>query len=255
MRTGLLIIVLLALAGAGASAGAQTTASPTPRPTPPPGPLLNKAPDFAAWTIVSVLLSTDGRNPTGKAASGKPPAMVTTITKTNETRHYLTRHRIRKVQDGSQEEVWQQGQYLVTHESMWKEAQMGFASAVEDTTAGDFPEFGWISADNFLGVQEVDGVPCLVFDAIVMVGGGKSGSSRDTAPGKDAGMGATRVHEHACIDLATRLPRLLQEADLLSHYTFQTPPTEMLVLPPADQAMINSYMKDTAARLRPPQHP
>ena len=255
MRTMLLIVILLAFAGANAPVGAQTAASPTPRPTPPPGPLLNKAPDFAAWTIVSERLSTDGRNPTGKAASGKPPAMVTTITKTNETRHYVTRHRIKKVQDGSQEEVWQQGEYLVTHESMWKGAQLGFATLREDTPAGDFPEFGWISADNFLGVQAVDGVQCLVFDATVMIGGGKSGSSREAAPGKDSGMAAAQVHEHACIDLETRLPRLLQEADILSRYSFQTPPAEMLVLPAADQEMINTHLRDTAARLRPPQHP
>ena len=255
MRTVFLIVVLLALAGAAAPVGAQTAASPTPRPTPPPGSLLNKAPDFAAWTIVSERLSTDGRNAESKPASRKPPEIVTTVTKTNQTRHYLTRHRVRKIQDGSQEEVWQQGQCLVTHQSMWKAAQLGFASVREDTPAGDFPEFGWISADNFVGVQAVEGVPCLVFDATVTIGGGKSGAAGETVPGRDSGMAAAHVHEHACIDLETRLPRILQESDILSHYTFQTPPTDMLVLPAEDQAMINTYLRDTAARLRPPQHP
>jgi hypothetical protein len=257
MRTLFLFLFVMGTACAGGPASAQTAASATPAPTPPAGPLLNKAPDFASWTIVSQRVPADASPAEIKSASAKAPEIVTTITKTNQTRHYVTRHRIRKIRDGSQEEVWQQGPYLVTHESMWQAAQLGFASVREDLPTCDFPEFGWISAGNFVDVEQVEGKPCLVFDATIVIGAGRpsSGSGRDTAPSRDPSKVEERVHEHAWIDLETRLPRMLQEADMLSHYTFQAPPTDMLALPPADQAMINAYSRDNAARLRPPQAP
>ena len=260
MRTLFLIFLLLGMACAGRLASAQTAppATATPAPTPPPGPLLNKAPDFASWTIVSQRVSADAAPPPSKSGAAKPPDVVTVITKTNQIRHYVTRHRVRKIKDGSQEEVWQQGPYQVTHESMWQAAQLGFASIREDLPTSDFPEFGWISAGNFVDVEPFEGKPCLVFDATIIIGSGAPRSdspSRETAPSRDSSKIQERVHEHAWIDLDTRLPRMLQEADILSRYTFQAPPTDMLALPPADQIMINAYLRDNAARLRPPQAP
>ena len=243
MKISSLIVVLLILALTGRAASAQTTASPTPRPTPPPGPFLDKAPDFSSWTIVMQRVSAGG-----KVVAGKAPEILVSITKTDQTRHYVVRHRVRKIQDGSQEEVWQQGPYVVTHESMWKTPQLGFETARENTAAADFPDFSWINTDNFVGVQQVEGVPCLVFDA--MIAGGTEKTDENRAIGAKA-----QIHVHACIDLATRLPKTSLNADMASSYTFQTPPKAMLALPPADQEMINTYLRDTAARLRPPQHP
>ena len=252
MKTLILLVALLGIAGA---ACAQTPPASTPRPTPPPGPLLDKAPDLAAWSIASQRVPTGPPATDNKPAPNKSAEMVTTITKTNQTRHYVVRHRVKKVYDGSQEEVWQQGPYVVTHESMWKGAQLGFETTQEDTPFADFPEFGWISAANFVGVQSVEGAACLVFDATIIVGGRKSGAGREPGGDKEARSDTGQVHEHACIDLETRLPRLLQNADMVSRYTFQTAPPAMLTLPAADQEMINAYLKNNAQRLQAPQAP
>ena len=252
MKTVILLIILSSIAG---MAQAQTSPASTPRPAPPPGQLLNKAPDLAASTIVSPRVPASAQTSGNKPATNRSAEMVTTITKTNQTRHYVVRHRIKKVYDGSQEEVWQQGPYVVTHESMWKGAQLGFETVQEDTPTADFPEFGWISAANFVGVQQVEGAACLVFDATIIVTDRKAGSTREPGAGKDSQSDAGQVHEHACIDLETRLPRTLQNADMVSRYTFQAAPGAMLTLPAADQEMINVYLKNNAQQLRAPQAP
>ena len=254
MKTRLLIVLLAALTGAVVRLPGQTPAPP--RPTPPPGPLLNKAPDFAAWTVVSQRApatpgAADARPPTGKG-----PEMVTTVTKTNQTRHFVIRHRVKKTRDGGQEEIWQQGPYVVTHESMWQAAQLGFENTREDTAAADFPEFGWISEANFVGVQSVEGAACLVFDATITIGGKpESGDGTSKTTDRNSGGRQVQVHERAYIDQDTRLPRVLISADMVSRYTFQDAPGDPLALPVPDQEMINAYLKNNAARLRAPQPP
>ena len=252
MKTLPLIVLLAAMTGAASRLPAQTPAAP--RPTPPPGPLLNKAPDFAAWTIVSQRVPADARTMEVKPPSGKGPEMVTTITKTDQTRHYVIRHRVKKTRDGGEEEIWQQGPYVVTHESMWQAAQLGFENTREDTPAADFPEFGWISAANFVGVQSVEGAACLVFDATITVGG-TPGAGRETSKAAEQNGSGAQVHERAYIDQDTRLPRVLVNADVVSRYAFQNAPGDPLVLPAPDQEMINAYLKNNAARLRAPQPP
>lgn len=251
MRTLSLIVVFVSMAVMGGPASAQTSASPTP----PPGPLLNKAPDFAAWTIISQRVPAALAAAEPKPASPKLPQVVTTITKTGHVRHSVIRHRVRKIDDGSGEEVWQEDQYVVTHESVWKGAQLDFNATSEDTPMADFPEFGWISAANFVGVQQVQGAACLAFEATIIVGGGGKESGGEGGKGNDASMPGAQLHERGFIDLKTRLPKFLLNGDILSSYTFETAPGAMLVLPPADQAMIDSYLNDNAARLRAPQPP
>ena len=189
-----------------------------------------------------------------KPPSGKGPEMVTTITKTNHTRHLVIRHRVRKTRDGGQEEIWQQGPYVVTHESMWQAAQLGFENTREGTPAADFPEFGWISAASSVGVQSVEGTACLVFDATITIGG-KPETGRETSKAAEPNGSGAQVHERAYIDPDTRLPRVSVNADVVSRYTFQNAPGDPLVLPAPDQEMIDAYLKTNAARLRAPQPP
>ncbi len=255
MKTFALLCILLATVTVGFDASAQTAASPaptvaspTPRPTPPPGPLLNKAPDFSAWTVIMQVGSGQndkGARPGGHtgAQASPPPESVASITKTG-----LIRHIIKKTREGGQEDVWRQGDYVLTNESSWgQQVQVEVKPSQNGVPTGDFPDLDWISASNFVGIKQVDGTPCLVFDGTVLRGDAQLLKQYNSKQEEQA--------NRAYIDLDTRLPRISQTPTSVSRYVFQSAPTTMLVLPANLQAMIDARVRIEESLKRMPMHP
>ena|SRR5215210_941075 len=206
--------------GAGLTLHAQEAA---PQPTVPPGPLLNKAPALAQWTVT---IKSAGETPAASPAPGEkgekpqPPAGNERIgvVQTGNIRHEV---RVRGTQVTS--DAWSVDGTYITVDPSTKVARV---SAGGGASTQDFPEIAWVSAKNFSGIQDVSGKKCIVFKD-------KLETYADSGEKIDA---------VAYVDLETRLPVAMQKGDVYT-YQFGAPPQAPLTPPQNIAEALEKYRK------------
>jgi hypothetical protein len=205
-------IIALSLCTFTSVLGQQPAATATPSPTLPPGPLLNRAPEMASWTITFRAVA----NPTGGGTKteGRPIADPTDfralIAKTGSIYHIqITMGSGMKVEkwclNNAQVTAMPNAAYPVLSTTGSKDAYYMDFSKV------DFPGFEWIGPQNFAGIKNVAGMDCLIF------------RDRLTEP----------AEMQAVIELKTRLPLYLQVGEALTAFQYSPPPAAILA-PPAN---------------------
>ena len=242
--------------GLASALNAQEPSQPTPRPTPPPGPLLDKAPEMAQWTVTSKtsiarpIADPEGKGqPTpspsasasgGQKATASPTDQTTTVVKTKSLRFEQT-----MLSGGAKIQKWFVPDMQITLRGA--SAPVVTLSGVTrnnyyvDYSKSDFLGFEWISPQNFTGITKVSGQDCLVFKDKVKVDPESS-----TAP---------RAAAVACIALDSRLPVALQLDQEVRTYQFGAPPTDMLELPQDVALVVEKWRKTLRQAALPPGRP
>ena len=181
---------------------AISVASLVAQEPPPAPPLIATAPAISRWTIV-----TEAVNASASPAARGPE---TVVCKAGNRRLEVT-----TTAQGTKSES-----FAVNGLSFQK--RPGFAPGdiyVENAGSGDFPEFSWVKAENFVGTRTEAGKKFHVYAwtpaAMVM---NPNGSSRQVAPAVPGTQGG-KVLE-AWIDASTRLPARLVHPTFRKIYTF-----------------------------------
>ncbi len=194
-----------------------------------PGPLLNRAPAFAKWTITCAY--SDAAQPGSPQEKHFAPALqIVTVTKTNNI------YDEQKVySDGSKEESWHVGSLQIEATSFTNGKLMiytpnSFGSGgidpllYTDYTASDFPNLAWLSPRNYKGVQKNKKGEYMVF--------------KDSIQNPFPGLNSATSDATATIDSLTRLPVQIKTAAVTLNYIFETPPQGLLVLPSDVQRLL-----------------
>lgn len=189
----------------------------------PPPPFLAAAPAVSRWTIATEAAAT------GSAAV--PRGLVVTVNKSGKHRLEIT-----ITPQGTRSES-----FVVNGLSFQK--RPGFAPGdiyVESAAPGDFPEFAWVKAENFMGTKTEGAKKYHVYAwTPASIAMDPTGSSRQVAPARSGAQGGKTVE--AWIDAETRLPARLVHPTFRRVYTFaKSSPSE--ALPSAEiRARVESY--------------
>lgn len=237
MKTSLLICLPLLLCGSGLWA---QKANPTPANLPPGPPIQKRAPDFSQWLITTTVSGTaalndqtDAAHRTAKAPEGSSTAKMM-VTKTGNI------YRVEHLDDAKQLwTVWASG---ATQIMVWPDKQSCADLAASnnpdvpnpfmtDFSVTDFPGFGWIGWDKYSEMKPYKGMKCIVFKQQQHVG------SDDSSAGEQS---KTLM---AYVDLYTRLPVALVDADEAHLFEWKPAPTAMLSLPPTALAVVQQGQK------------
>lgn len=199
------------------------------------GPLLKCPPDMAQWTV-AFEYPEDKKKPDGSPPPPPLPYFRLRPAKVDTTRtRHMTREDLTDF-NGCHRENWyvERTQYSKRHgESAWSQHEAssshGAAPDPEFTPlpACVFRDVGWLTSENFMGLVDYAGRPCLVF----LPGGANGNAAVDLddlarKPEKLEALGAW-----AFVDEATRLPVAIRWQNTTRTFTFGTPPTAMLTLP------------------------
>lgn len=228
------------------------------KPPLPAGPLIKSAPDFAAWQVTFQYppKSTAHSAKAGEANPSTPKAgriAQCTVTKTLPNRCEVA------VDESGQKTVfWCAGKIQYTYRPGYNPPFMSIPGNPGDDSyrdmAQDFPEFRWISKENFVGVKAMSGRDCLVFQAAIsraalepekkvdpeweqinrVLTGNIADAGGQKSPGKpldDPQKTSPTAASIAYVDLVTRLPVLLSLPSETRSYKFLPAPTAILPLP------------------------
>ena len=227
----------------------------TPASPPPSGPLPKRAPDFSQWvaTYSNVPASprkqggTPGQESSSTGSNASKPVVTkrVEVTKTGQLRHLVTVE-----PDGSRSELWFNGDMEVVCLEGWKfpwitqarDPRNPFAMNFSKT---DFPEFGWVSAKNYVGIQQLGGRECLVFGECLPIEEEEVESASAT-PGNSGAVPRARNMRSstAYIDRETRLPVMLVRNGDIVAFQFGPTPQAMLVFPANIRAAIEAQAKE-----------
>lgn len=197
----------------------------------PDGPLFQRAPEFAQWTVSYTYLIPKPES--AAAPPSAPPVRIQklTVVKTNTT--YWER---RIFTDGSTQESWRIGSMQVSLSANSKTPQIYEPSSFPSDVTGmsiaspslytdysqtDFPGIEWITAQNYLGIAHDSDHDLLVFQR--------------NAP--DASV---------YIDEQTRLPKRLETSEAVAIFVFEAPPQVPLSLP----RTITDFLERRAAAVK-----
>lgn len=239
MKPKLILFTLLLAAAAQAQ-----QAAPSPDAL-PPGPLLNKAPDFAQWTITAkssgAAVPTAEGEDQGAAKKEKEKERPQGDLRIGTIQTGKVRHQVRV--KGSQVigDLWTVEGATVSIDPHSKMPQV--AGGGGGTAEADFPGLEWISANNFAGIQGVGGRKAIVFkgraDYLI--------DAESTLP--------EQVDATAYIDLETRLPIAMKRGDVYT-FEFGPKPQTMLTPPPAvSQALVDARQRALRSAARPAPEP
>jgi len=178
----------------------------------PPGPILNQAPAFAEWQITYFYGNpARGNSPPPSTGSGKPPPDPNLPKLFTMTRTKPLWRAVFVNMGGQRSELLWDGEFRFTigpkdTDVTYTAPGIGISGLDHYSSQGDFPDVGWVSVDNYLGVQK--GTTFWVFQQ-----------------GPDGPM--------AWIDFNTHFPvRWQSPTGEVRTYQFHDPPTELLVVPP-----------------------
>ena len=198
----------------------------------PDGPLLQRAPEFARWTVTiefagafpSVDKSDGSQKPAGSGSASK-----TTVTKTNNIYSMNA-----MVSDGRVWKKWSKNSVTATINPDTKTIVLGINTSgelfpSEDFSKSDFPNVAWVSAENFSRIETFQGKKCMFFTKTVIL-------PRMNEPQSDAETSASPLPPvtetlTAHIDLDSRLPVHARKGILEYTYEFLAPPEAMLPIP------------------------
>ncbi len=261
-----LLFSLLLMAGIARAQEAQDG----PANVLPPPPWLKKAPEMSHWVITYTALP--GKTGTQPQESVPPSSDSNTSAKIPpKTIEVIKAGKIILEQitggTGATIQKWRQNGLLLMKSSENKDWFVGanpppndlFEEADYSTT--DFAGFNWLSSQNFVGIQVIQGSKCLVFkDKILNL------SSSDTAAIRGAesrrilyellanpkmtptsaanmDMSKYKVNAEADIDLKTLLPVSLRIGDTNRAYHFLSPPSSEPDLPEDGRLAYKKYQK------------
>jgi hypothetical protein len=215
-----------------------------------PGPLLNRAPDYSQW-LVSVKSGTTSavEVPTARTSYDQR----TLIRKTGTIRDVIT-----VTGTGQRTDKWCEGglQASVTPGggtpgvSMYTPTAL-FNTGYTDYSKSDFPGFEWISRNNYIGRQTMQGVDCIVFRDPPA----PDASSTPAASPAAASQVIPPIGRTAYIAAEGRLPVLLQVDNVTTSYQWMQPPTAPLTPPPAVQAALDQARARLDVAAKPPAAP
>ena len=228
----------------------------------PPGPLIQpSAPNFSTWTITCAY-STPAEKAAGRqqafqqslakmAASdpvmakflakrpaeteARPRALQIRMTKTDDVRQQAT-----TFEGGKQEESWVMGGVRMKKDPFSGKISLATGGEAVDG-AGDFPEFTWISKDNFRGIKRIEGRDCLIFEGKVGRGILDNANLALGANAQDLSEDAF-IQSLAAVDMETRLPVMQKWEDQTRSYAFGVPPAQKLSLPEDFLRVVNQSL-------------
>ena len=241
-QAAILFLVLL-------SAG-QLFAQKSPAEIPPPSPpFVADPPELSKWSIVVTKAKGD---PSGTQA----PEVQTTATRSNGLEYFVVNSR------GKKQEFWYFNNTSFTpannDPSQIVPMAAPGAGPMPDgslgslTTGPGFPGFWWLGLNCYKDVVKYNGRNCYHYLLVPPPEPAKEEVKKAPSTTKviggtvftfeDEGTSAPRpkpLEAEAWIDVETKLPVALRTGGLLHTYTFESPPTSMLTLPPAVMAALN----------------
>ena len=248
MRTYRRLSIFLILLGVALHAQAQQPAA-TPPPL-PPGPLINRAPDPAQW-LVSVKSGSPSTDP---APIPDPRAKYDKrmlVRKSGAIRYEIlvdgTGQRLDRWFMGIAEATFYPGQNdpVVTMEGATIGA--GGRTNYTDYSKSDFPDFDWITAGNYTGIQTCSGLTCIVFH---------DGPATLASPAANAAAPPVPVTgKTAYIEIKSRLPVRLEVDDVANYYQWEQPPPTPLTLPQGVQDKLAAIQANAARAAIAPAGP
>jgi len=238
MKTSLLIC--LALLVCGSSLWAQK-ANPTPADLPPGPPIEARAPDPSQWLITTTLSGTaalDDQPNAAKSAAKAPEGPSTTkimVTKTGNI------YRVEHLDEARQ--LWTVFASGATQIMVWPDRHSAAELAASnnpdaqnpfmtDFSATDFPGFKWVGWDKYSEMKSYKGIKCIVFrgeQQLVDSGNPSAGKQNKTVI--------------AYVNVETRLPVVLVDADEANIFEWKPAPKGMLTLPPSALAVLQQRQK------------
>ncbi len=207
----------------------------------PPGPLLRTAPEFAQWVVT---ITSSASEKTVPAEKPKPFQRRLVTIKAGSTRHDVASDFVGKILS----DIWIIDQFQILIDPTTKTLRISTGAVVDAALpVRDFPELGWVSGKNYIGMQKVAGKDCLVFrDKVGLTEHGpKSNGAQQPPSGEMLSM-------MAYVDGETRLPVLIQKDIEIYSFQFGTPPSAALT-PPLDlqQAITSLRRRQLRAAERP----
>jgi len=249
--------LFLALLATASFASAQTSNEPGP---PPASSLIRtQAPDFSQWVIEyqyppKAAKSDDGETNDLQAMAARDPAVATLLRKNPDlvrqaasqrlsvvrvTRTGPVSHEELAYEDGTTEEHGFTGKYRLTRPD--RKAKISVVSSAR-STGSDFPEFSWITRENFTGGSKSGGRDCITFqmetDPMRIDDPGMYEVLLERQRAKEGGAEGTntpsgeKTQVFAVIDAETKLPLTLRMGKTSRRYKFFDAPKQSLVLPP-----------------------
>jgi len=260
-------------------------AAPSPSVPPlPGGPFLKRAPDFSTWTVNCTGNPTAGGGlaASGTAAAGQDqqkqrkqqkqkegPVSKLTVVKTGSkmVEFYVDA-------DGQRHEIWHVGGLRIV-------VQLGDGPLIFSESAktallspdygggdiysinfssSDFAGLEWLSPSTYSGIVKYQGSDCIVFKGSVSPLSAREQMLERVYIEQSRAMGqsvpdALKVPAVAYIDLATRLPHLVQFGDEKCVYQYDPSPPAELQLPPELAGPAKEYEQRIARLSAPASRP
>jgi hypothetical protein len=237
MKTALLIWLPLILCGSGVWA---QKANPTPADLPPGPPIEKRAPGFSQWLITTTLSGTAALDDQAVAASNDaktpkaPSATKIMITKTGNI------YRVEHLDEARQ--LWTVFASGATQIMVWPDRHSAAVLAASNNpdapnpfitnfSVTDFPGFEWVGWGKYSEMKSYKGMKCIVFQKQQPV------DSDDPKPG---GGYKTVI---AYVNVETRLPVALVDADEANILEWKPVPKGVLTLPPSAMAVLQQRQK------------
>lgn len=133
---------------------------------------------------------------------------------------------------GKREELWSDGAtHISSSDSGLSTTKffLGPQTLMEEYQTGDFPDFSWVSRENYIGTVELDKRPCLVFQTKGVKRHGFDFDPETMEPLKPAKPSGPLLT--AWIDEATRLPVQFAIESEIQKVVFGNPPKALLNIP------------------------
>lgn len=232
-------LIWLPLLVCGSSLWAQK-ANPTPADLPPGPPIEKRAPDPSQWLITTTLSGTaalnDQANAEKSAKATEGPSMTKImVTKTGNI------YRVEHLDEARQ--LWTIFASGATQIMVWPDRHSAAELAVSnnpdapnpfmtDFSVTDFPGFKWVGWDKYSEMKSYKGIKCIVFrgeQSLVDSGYPSAGRQHRTVM--------------AYVNVETRLPVVLVDADEANVFEWKPAPKGMLTLPPSAMAVLQERQK------------
>jgi hypothetical protein len=200
---------------------------------PPSGPLIQKVPAFADWSVDYKYASDDksSRKPAQQEAMQKSHASIALkirkerVIKTRDIAYFSWED-----ETGAKEECWLvAGLQWFTPKGQQKREivrDQDNAFFISNLPMSAFEGFEWISVTQYAGTKHFMGRECLVFQT-------------------------NTPQRLAYIDAVTRLPAFLKTDESVRNYTFAPPPSQMLAIPDDIVQYLREEAEQTAKIMKP----
>jgi hypothetical protein len=202
------------------------------------------------WVITYASSSSDGQDASTSSGGTAPNARPKTVevVKTGKTLLEQTTD-----ETGNVVQIWRENGYQLFKDPANPNWFVGPAIDEHDPfgqpdyVTADFAGFDWISEKNFVGIQTISGLKCLVFkDKVLPISANEKNILTMEAfqNQRKADFSSRMVDAEADIDVDHLLPVSLKLGNITRLFTFDPNPPPPLDLPADAQAALTKYLKD-----------